>query len=210
MSALSSCCHLFQASPSASRPHSWACSPCLCCPAVISSTTSNTGSMFGTAYYAIHNGLGSSEDTMMRSLSPEDNILRLKRLIFNIIETTLRQISDLHRNMGAILAAPLFFLALLHPFKRLSLGHISMATALDVDLRWNRHVHLRPEAGGNGPQPDPHPLRPTHGCLRTRHDIHFMGSARHRHNASTLCAMLTSSSSSPSVRAPCFSPFQKT
>jgi len=83
---------------------------------------SNTGSIFGTAYYAIHNGLGLSEDTIMRSLSPEDNTLSIKGLIINIIETTLRQISDLHRNMGAILAAPLFFLALLHPFKRLSLA----------------------------------------------------------------------------------------
>ena len=91
-------------------------------PVVYCLYSSNTGSMLGTAYYAIHNGLGSSEDMLMRSLSPEDNILSLKWLIFNIIETTLRQISDLHRNMGALLAAPLFFLAILHPFKRLSLA----------------------------------------------------------------------------------------
>lgn len=83
---------------------------------------SPTGSPFGTAYYAIHNGLGSSEDAIMRSLSPGNEELGLKGLLLNILNTTLRQISDLHRNFGAILVAPLFFLALLHPFKRASLA----------------------------------------------------------------------------------------
>ena len=81
-----------------------------------------TGSPFGTAYYAIHNGLGNSEDSIMRSLSPATEDLGLKGLILNILRTTLLQISDLHRNFGAILVAPLFFLALLHPFKRHSLA----------------------------------------------------------------------------------------
>jgi hypothetical protein len=38
------------------------------------------------------------------------------------MRSTLLQISDLHKNFGAILVAPLFFLALLHPFKRPSLA----------------------------------------------------------------------------------------
>ncbi len=83
---------------------------------------SPTGSPFGTAYYAIHDGLGSSEDAIMRSLSPAGEELGLKGLLLNILGTTLRQISDLHRNFGAILVAPLFFIALLHPFKRASLA----------------------------------------------------------------------------------------
>jgi hypothetical protein len=83
---------------------------------------SPTGSPFGTAYYAIHNGLGSGEDSIMRSLSPANEELGLQGLLLNILGTTLRQISDLHRNFGAILVAPIFFLALLHPFKRASLA----------------------------------------------------------------------------------------
>ena len=92
--------------------------------------TSNTGSMLGTAYYAIHNGLGLSEDTILRSLSPEDKGLGFRGLLFNIMESTLRQIADLYRNMGAILAAPLFFLALLHPFKRIPLANFRWALLL--------------------------------------------------------------------------------
>lgn len=81
-----------------------------------------TGSLFGTAYYAIHNGLGSSQDDILRSLSPADHELGLKSLLVSIMATTLGQISNLHANLGAILVAPLFFLALLHPFKRKALG----------------------------------------------------------------------------------------
>lgn len=81
-----------------------------------------TGSIFGTAYYAIHNGLGFSEDSILRNLSPDTEALGLKGLLTNIMRSTLMQISDLHRNFGAILVAPIFFLALLHPFKRASLA----------------------------------------------------------------------------------------
>jgi len=81
-----------------------------------------TGSPFGTAYYAIHNGLGASEDSIMRNLSPAGEDLKLQGLLMNIMRSTLLQISDLHKNFGAILVAPIFFLALLHPFKRPSLA----------------------------------------------------------------------------------------
>lgn len=83
---------------------------------------SPTGSPFGTAYYAIHDGLGMSQDNIMRALSPAGQDLGLRGLLLNILATTLRQITDLHKNLGAILVAPLFFVALLHPFKRVSLG----------------------------------------------------------------------------------------
>ena len=83
---------------------------------------SPTDSPFGTAYYAIHNGLGGGEDSIMRNLSPAGEDLALQGLLMNIMRATLLQISDLHQNFGAILVAPLFFLALLHPFKRASLA----------------------------------------------------------------------------------------
>ncbi|MFK7911642.1 MAG: ArnT family glycosyltransferase [Akkermansiaceae bacterium] len=83
---------------------------------------SPTGSPFGTAYYVIHDGLGMSQDSIMRALSPAGQDLGLRGLLLNILATTLRQITELHKNLGAILVAPLFFVALLHPFKRFSLG----------------------------------------------------------------------------------------
>lgn len=58
----------------------------------------------------------------MRSLTPAGEEFKLQGFITNILATTLRQITNLHANMGAILAAPLFFLALLHPFKRAALA----------------------------------------------------------------------------------------
>lgn len=81
-----------------------------------------TGSFLGTAYYAIHNGLGASELRILSSLNPGEADLGLRGLLVNIFSTTLRQVKDLHANLGAILVAPLFFLALLHPFKRQSLS----------------------------------------------------------------------------------------
>ena len=91
-------------------------------PVVYFLYVSPTGSAFGTAYYTIHDGLGLSQDSIMRSLSPAGEDLGLQGLLLNILATSLRQISELHNNLGAILVAPLFFVALLHPFKRASLA----------------------------------------------------------------------------------------
>ncbi|MGB0775378.1 MAG: ArnT family glycosyltransferase, partial [Akkermansiaceae bacterium] len=89
-----------------------------------------TNSFLGSAFYAIYNGLGFSEDSIMRSLTPENEELAIQGLILNILRTTLLQITDLLRNFGNILVAPLFFLALLHPFKRATLAHFRWAILL--------------------------------------------------------------------------------
>lgn len=80
-----------------------------------------SGSPFGTAFFAIHDGLGFSEDYILRSLSPDNQELGLKGLMLNIVGAALAQVSDIHRNLGSIVVAPLFFIALLHPFRRPSL-----------------------------------------------------------------------------------------
>ena len=81
-----------------------------------------TGHPFGTAFYAIHDGLGNSEELILRSLSPGNTDLRLDGLLLSILTTSIRQISDLYTNLGALLVAPVFFIALLHPFKRTSIA----------------------------------------------------------------------------------------
>lgn len=77
-----------------------------------------SGGVFGTALFAIHDGLGFSEDYILRSLSPENQELGLNGLLLKILSSTFAQFSYLHENLGAIIVAPLFFIALLHPFKK--------------------------------------------------------------------------------------------
>lgn len=79
----------------------------------------SSGSIMGSAYMLIYNGLGDGEDSAMRmtDLSSEDSNLRLDGLFMKIIRITILQGTDILPFLGSIFAAPLFFLALLHPFK---------------------------------------------------------------------------------------------
>jgi hypothetical protein len=81
-----------------------------------------TGSPGGTALLSIHNGLGGSEDDVMRTYDSGDTYLDLRNLILKILRVTLVQASNLFTNLGGILTAPIFFLTLLHPFKRKSIA----------------------------------------------------------------------------------------
>lgn len=81
-----------------------------------------SGSMGGTAIYSIFNGLGASEDLVMRTYDVNDVPISLQNLPFKIVRTMLQQSGDLFVNLGALITAPLFFLALLHPFKRPSIA----------------------------------------------------------------------------------------
>jgi len=83
----------------------------------------HSGSLGGTAFLALYNGLGTSEDSVMRTYDIGDSYLPLENLPFKIIRTTLLQAGDLYINLGSILTAPLFFLTLLHPFKRRSIAN---------------------------------------------------------------------------------------
>ncbi len=83
----------------------------------------HSGSMGGTAILAVFNGLGTSEDSVMRTYNLQDAYLPLQNLPFKIVRTTILQAGDLFNNLGSLLTAPLFFLALLHPFKRKSIAN---------------------------------------------------------------------------------------
>ncbi|MBK1791171.1 phospholipid carrier-dependent glycosyltransferase [Persicirhabdus sediminis] len=82
-----------------------------------------TGTPVGSAFYNIYNGIGGgmSEMDTIRSLNPTDNELAVQGLMLQTTRTILTQITSLYSNLGSVLAAPIFFLALLHPFKRESL-----------------------------------------------------------------------------------------
>ena len=82
-----------------------------------------SGSMGGTSILAVFNGLGTSEDSVMRTYNLQDAYLPLQNLPFKIVRTTILQAGDLYTNLGSLLTAPLFFLSLLHPFKRRSIAN---------------------------------------------------------------------------------------
>ncbi|MBR9759533.1 glycosyltransferase family 39 protein [bacterium] len=85
-----------------------------------------TGSPAGTAGMSLYGGLLETEDNIMRTNDPSEEtyavLYNLNSLILNTTTSLLRQADQLYSNLGAILAAPLFFFALLHPFKRESIA----------------------------------------------------------------------------------------
>jgi len=90
-----------------------------------------TGSPFGTAFLTLYNGLGSgSESAVMRTMDLEAEPLVLDGLIAKILRTTLMQATDIIPLLGGIIVAPLFFLALLHPFKRAAIANFRWAILL--------------------------------------------------------------------------------
>lgn len=82
------------------------------------------GQPFGTGFYVLYNGIGGgTESLVMRNHDLESEPLSLDGLLVKILGTTLVQASDLLPFLGGILAAPVFFIALLHPFKRSTIAN---------------------------------------------------------------------------------------
>lgn len=86
-----------------------------------------TGNPGGTAFLTLYGGLTESESNVMRTSDPSEETYQvlhnLNSLILNTSTNMLRQANLLYNNLGAIIAAPLFFLALIHPFKRESIAN---------------------------------------------------------------------------------------
>jgi hypothetical protein len=90
-----------------------------------------TGSPFGTAFLTLYNGLGNgSETTVMRTADLSAAPLVLDGLISKILRTTLLQTTDIIPFLAGIIIAPLFFLSLLHPFKRAAIANFRWAILL--------------------------------------------------------------------------------
>jgi hypothetical protein len=92
--------------------------------------TSHSGSPFGTAFLTLYNGLGNgSEATVMRTTDlPNESLVQ--GLISKILRTTLLQATDIIPFLGGIIVAPLFFISLLHPFKRAAIANFRWAILL--------------------------------------------------------------------------------
>lgn len=90
-----------------------------------------TGSPFGTAFLTLYNGLGTvTETTVMRNADLEAEPLVLDGLMAKVLRTTLLQATDIIPLLAGIIVAPMFFLALLHPFKRKSIADFRWAILL--------------------------------------------------------------------------------
>lgn len=85
-----------------------------------------TGTAFGTAFYNIYNGIGGAREPLaLRSLVPPDLINR--GFFTTIIRNILVQTTDIIPFLAGIIIAPVFFLALLHPFKRTAIANFRWA-----------------------------------------------------------------------------------
>ncbi len=90
-----------------------------------------TGTPFGTAFLTLYNGLGSgSEIAVMRNIDLEAEPLVLEGLLSKILRTTLLQATDIIPLLAGIVVAPLFFISLLHPFKKQSIANFRWAILL--------------------------------------------------------------------------------
>jgi len=87
----------------------------------------NTGDILGAGRYAFYSGLAvGSESQLLRDFEQRSGVLAFDGLGRKVITIFLGQLTSLYGYLGSIVAAPLFFLSLLHPFRRKEIA----------DFRW--------------------------------------------------------------------------
>lgn len=92
----------------------------------------STGNPLGAGLYAFYAGLGGtgSEEALFRDLEQTMGGLNFQGFLRKIVANSLAQISELYGYLGSIVAAPLFFLSLLHPFRRKEIADFRWAILL--------------------------------------------------------------------------------
>ena len=88
-----------------------------------------TGTPFGAAFFNLYNGIGGNrEEFALRSTVPPD---LLNRGFFStILRSALLQTNHLIAFLAGIFIAPLFFISLMHPFKRTAIAKFRWAILL--------------------------------------------------------------------------------
>lgn len=90
-----------------------------------------SGSPFGTAFLTLYNGIGgNSEEKVMRISDLLAEPLFLNGLLGKTVRTMLLQAVDIVPLLAGIVIAPVFFLSLLHPFKRSAIANFRWAILL--------------------------------------------------------------------------------
>jgi len=86
------------------------------------------GKPLGTGFLTLYNGLANgSEAAVMRNFDLEANPLNMEGLISKVLRAILMQMGEIVPLLAGIIVAPLFFLALLHPFKSANIGMLRWA-----------------------------------------------------------------------------------
>lgn len=95
---------------------------------VIMRNLEHSGTPFGTAFLTLYNGLGDNSETqVMRIADLQAEPLDMDGLLGKTMRTMLLQAVDIVPLLAGIVVAPLFFLSLLHPFKRPSIANFRWA-----------------------------------------------------------------------------------
>jgi hypothetical protein len=92
----------------------------------------STGNPLGAGLYAFYAGLGgaSSEEALFRDLEQTVGGLNFQGFLRKIVANSLAQVSELYGYLGGVVAAPLFFLSLMHPFRRKEIADFRWAILL--------------------------------------------------------------------------------
>lgn len=77
-----------------------------------------TGNPFGTAFYTLYAGLGASSDMIMRSGDAGDIVIPFRDTALKFVRNSIGQVTNVYEYIGYIIAAPLFFLSLIHSYKK--------------------------------------------------------------------------------------------
>ncbi|MFP6873658.1 MAG: hypothetical protein VCA55_09110 [Verrucomicrobiales bacterium] len=85
-----------------------------------------TGTPLGSGYYSVLGGMSVEEEYIFRSYEPPGRNIFDDGFYTKIINTSIDQLNGIYAFLGSIAVAPLFFLSLLHPFKRRTIA----------DFRW--------------------------------------------------------------------------
>ena len=83
-----------------------------------------TGTVFGNTRFLVFSGYGDRfADLVMRTYQLTDLPVTADGLVLRIATNSLLQLSEIFTLLGSVFAAPLFFLSLLHVFKKLSISN---------------------------------------------------------------------------------------
>ena len=83
-----------------------------------------SGDPLGSGLYSLQSGLaGADAASIFRNYDIEQIIFSTTGFVSKIILNSLSQLEDLYPYLGSVVAAPFFFLSLLHPFKRPEIAH---------------------------------------------------------------------------------------
>ncbi len=87
----------------------------------------NSGDILGAGRYAFYSGMSDgSDNSLYRDFEQKSGMLNFDGMLTKMATNFIGQFSSLYGYLGSIVAAPLFFLSLLHPFRRKEIA----------DFRW--------------------------------------------------------------------------